>query len=57
MPLSWQYFGAAGTTTLVAKIIPAHLEPDLLGVIIYNVHIALYNSINYLTAIHLNQAF
>ena len=39
MPLSWQNFRAAGTTTLVAKTIPAHLEPDSPGVIIYNVYI------------------
>jgi len=33
MPLSWQNFGAAGTTTLVSKTIPVHLEPDTPGVI------------------------
>jgi len=38
-PLSWQNFGAAGTTTLVSKTIPVHLEIpvhqelDSLGVI------------------------
>jgi hypothetical protein len=32
-------FGAAGTTTLVSKMIPAHLEPDSPGVIIYNGYI------------------
>jgi hypothetical protein len=39
MPLSGQDFGAAGTTTLIAKTILVHLEPDALGVIIYNVYI------------------
>jgi hypothetical protein len=33
MLLSWQNFGAAGTTTLISKTIPLHLEPDSPGVI------------------------
>jgi hypothetical protein len=53
----WHNFGAAGTTTLVAKISPVHLAPDSPGATIYNVYIEQYNSINNLTAIHLNQAF
>jgi hypothetical protein len=39
MSLSWQNFEAAGNTTLVAKTIPVHLEPDSPAVIIYNVYI------------------
>ena len=39
MPLSWENFGAAGTTTLMAKTIPVHLEPDSLGEMIYAVYI------------------
>ena len=39
MPLSWYYFGAAGTMTLVSKMILVHMEPDSPGVIIYNDHI------------------
>jgi hypothetical protein len=57
MPVSWQNFGTAGTTTHVAKTIPVHLERDSPGVVIDNVYIKSYNSINYVTAIHLNQAF
>jgi len=37
IPLSWYNFGAAGTTTLVAKTVPVHLDLDSLGVILYNV--------------------
>jgi len=57
IPLSSSVFGAAGTITLVSMMIPAHMDPDSPAVIIYNCHIERYNSINYLTAIHLNQAF
>jgi len=39
MPLSVNNFRAAGTTTLISKMIPVHLEPDSLGVIICNVYI------------------
>jgi len=39
MPLRWQNFEAAGTTTLVSKTIPVDQEPDSPGVRIYNVYI------------------
>ena len=39
MPLSWYNFGAAGTTTLVTKTIPVHLEPYPPGVIVDTVYI------------------
>jgi hypothetical protein len=39
MPLSWQNFGAAGTTTLIAKTILVHLEQDSPGVTIYHIYI------------------
>jgi hypothetical protein len=57
MSLSGQNSGAAGTVTLVTKTIPVHLEPDTLGEILHNVYITYYNSINYRTAVYLNQAF
>jgi len=47
-------FIAAGTTTLVSKSTPVHLEPDTPGVITHNVYIDWYNSIYYLTSTHLN---
>ena len=39
MPLSWENFVAAWTTTLVSKTIAVHLEPDTQGVIMYDIYI------------------
>jgi len=36
MPLSWENFGAAGNTTVVAETIPVHVEPDSPALIRYN---------------------
>jgi len=45
------------TTTLVSKMIAVLLDADSAGILIYDIHIKLYNSMNYLTAAHYNQPF
>jgi hypothetical protein len=54
MSIVWWKFAAAGMMTLVSKMIPVHLEPDILEVKIYNDNVELYDPINYHTATHQN---
>jgi hypothetical protein len=57
IPFNLYNVEAAGTRRLVSKMIPVPLEPHPPSLVIKNVYIMWFSSINVLSPIHLNQSF